>query len=80
MQFLFQLQTLCQMAAGGDRSHSQLQKPANPSASRNHRTVRPRTFQVSSGDRRRNLESPTQPHPPPQQRTKAQPSLRLVPH
>ena len=79
MQFLFQLQTICQMGTRGDRHNCQLSKPANSRTPRNHSTVRPRTFQVSSRDRRRNLGSPTQPHPPPQQRTKAQPSLRLVP-
>src|SRR4028119_148436 len=80
MQFLFQLQTICQMATRGDRSNCQLSKPANPSTPRSHCTIRPRTFQISRGDRRCNLGSPTQAYLPPQQRTKAQPSLRLVPH
>jgi len=80
MQFFFQLQTICQMATRGDRSNCQLSKPANPSTPRSHCTIRPRTFQIPSGDRRCNLGSPTQPDLPRNKGTEAEQTMRLAPH
>jgi hypothetical protein len=70
--------SICPLATRDDRRHQNLPKPANFKATRRNCTIRSRTFQLSDRNRQPNLGHSTQPHPPPDQGTKTQPSLRLV--